>query len=323
MTNEDARVTNENVGVKQEPGASPGCGCCPAAQAPAQVRSVVEDDESVVVELHPFKSEVCMVARGVEVGAGDPVIIRDEEGEDLGWVVGSLDTDEGKGIILRKATEADLATRAELDVKTKRVLELFIRQKDEFGLQMKVVDAHWRWDKKKICFYFVSEQRLDFRALHKVISSALNIRVAIKQIGVRDHAKMVGGLGPCGREFCCRGFMKEMRPITLRMARQQSLFVEPAKISGLCGKLLCCLSFEEENYRRNLADMPRIGSKVKTGRGMGTVTGINVLSRRVNVRYEDEVEQLVLLEGLSVVAGPKSHAPGPEIPGDENEDRVD
>ncbi|MEO0080949.1 MAG: regulatory iron-sulfur-containing complex subunit RicT, partial [candidate division WOR-3 bacterium] len=165
------------------------------------------EPESVVVELHPFKSEVCVVARGVVVTAGDQVIIRDEEGEDLGRVVGPTECNEGKGIVLRKATAEDLASRAELDLKTSRVLSLFCRQKDEFGLAMKVVDAHWRWDRKKVCFYFVSDQRLDFRALHKVISSALNIRVAIKQIGVRDHARMVGGLGHCGRELCCRSFM--------------------------------------------------------------------------------------------------------------------
>jgi len=267
----------------------------------------------VVVELHPFKSEVCVVARGVEITAGDPVIIRDEEGEDLGRVVGPTESDEGKGIVLRRATEEDLASRAELDAKTKRVLDLFCRQKEEFGLAMKVVDAHWRWDRKKVCFYFVSDQRLDFRALHKVISSALNIRVAIKQIGVRDHARMVGGLGPCGRELCCQGFMQELRPIALRMARQQNLFVEPSKISGLCGKLLCCLSFEEESYRRGLAELPRVGAPVKTDRGVGKVVSVDVLSRRVKVRYEDQVEQFVTFEdGKAVVEDrPKEPAEQP------------
>lgn len=148
----------------------------------------------------------------------------------------------------------------------------------------------------------ISEHRLDFRALHKVISSALNIRVAIKQIGVRDHAKLVGGLGPCGRESCCRGFMRELRPIALRMARQQNLFVEPSKISGLCGKLLCCLGFEEDCYRRNLAELPRIGSRVRTVRGVGKVVGFDVLSRSVKVRYEDDVEHLVVLEDTSKAA---------------------
>lgn len=250
-------------------------------------------EEVVAVLLHTFKTEACVLARGVEVCPGDSVIIRDEEGEDLGKVIGPLEEVESQGIVLRKATEEDLASKAELDVKCRRVLELFRRQKDEFGLDMKVVDAHWRWDRKKICFYFVSEERLDFRALHKVISSALNIRVAIKQIGVRDHARMVGGIGPCGREICCRQFLREMRPVALRMARQQNLFVDPSKISGVCGKLQCCLGYEEESYRKCLAALPRIGSQVKTELGAGRVVGQDVLAGRVTVRYEDGQEAIV------------------------------
>jgi len=255
-------------------------------------------DQTVAVMLHPFKTEACVIAQGLEIEAGDRVIIRDEEGEDLGTVLGSAETEEGKGIVLRKAGPEDLVIQEELAGKTRRVLDLFRRQKDEFGLDMKVVDAHWRWDRKKVCFYFISEQRLDFRALHKVISSALNIRVAIKQIGVRDHARVLGGLGLCGRQLCCAGFMKELRPIALRMARQQNLFVEPSKISGVCGKLLCCLSFEEECYRQSLAEMPRIGSRVQSERGQGKVVGMDILRRRVHVKYDDDFEQVLGIEEL-------------------------
>ncbi len=254
---------------------------------------------SAVVELHAFRSEVCSVAKGLDVEPGDLVIIRDDEGEDLGQVLGAVSAEEERGIILRKANDEDLERRHELDEKTRRVFGLFCRLKDEFGLKMKVIDAHWRWDRKKVCFYFISEQRIDFRALHKMISSALNIRVAIKQVGARDHARMVGGLGLCGRELCCKGFMRELRPIALRMARQQNLFVEPAKISGLCGKLLCCLSFEAETYRQAMAEMPRIGSRVQTGRGPGEVTGFDALARKVNVRYDDDIEQAVCLEEIT------------------------
>ena len=250
------------------------------------------------VEVHPFKSELCELPRSVEVAPGDAVIIRDDEGDDMGHVVGFVEDEEGLGVVVRKATEEDLASRAELDKKTVRVLDLFKRQKDEFGLKMRVVDAHWRWDRRKVCFYFVADHRLDFRALHKVISSALNIRVAIKQIGVRDHARMTGGLGPCGRELCCATHLTELSPIALRMARLQNLFVEPSKISGLCGKLLCCLRYEEETYRETLAEMPRVGSAVRTARGAGKVTGISVPTRKVTVRYEDEVEQSVSLEEI-------------------------
>lgn len=253
----------------------------------------------VRVELHAFKFESCLVARDLEIGPDDLVIVHDDEGDDFGRVVGRADGEDASGIVLRRATEEDLAVRKELDRKTKRVLDLFRRQKDEFGLKMKVVDAHWRWDRRKICFYFIADQRLDFRGLHKVISSALNIRVAIKQIGVRDHARMIGGIGICGREVCCRAHMTELSPIALRMARLQSLFVEPAKISGLCGKLLCCLKFEEETYRQALAEMPRVGSQVRTGRGVGEVTGIDVPTRRVTIRFEDDIEHVVALEEIA------------------------
>ncbi len=286
-------------------GEMPGTGCAACRRqtvagclAPAGQELRYGPDQTVAVQLHPFKTEVCVIAQGLEVETGERVIIRDEEGEDMGVVLGPAETDEGKGIVLRRATPEDEAVEQELVEKTRRVLDLFRRQKDEFGLDMKVVDAHWRWDRKKVCFYFISEQRLDFRALHKVISSALNIRVAIKQIGVRDHARMLGGLGLCGRQFCCAGFMTELRPIALRMARQQNLFVEPAKISGVCGKLLCCLSFEEENYRQSLAEMPRIGSRVQSARGGGKVVGMDVLRRRVHVRYDDDFEQVLGIKEL-------------------------
>lgn len=253
----------------------------------------------VRVELHAFKSEACLVARDLEIEPDDLVIVHDDEGDDLGRVIGRIDGEDASGIVLRRATEEDRAIREELDKKTKRVLDLFLRQKDEFGLKMKVVDAHWRWDRRKICFYFIADQRLDFRGLHKVISSALNIRVAIKQIGVRDHARMIGGIGICGREVCCRAYMTELSPIALRMARLQSLFVEPAKISGLCGKLLCCLKFEEETYRQTLAEMPRVGSQVRTERGVGEVSGVDVPTRHVTVRFEDDIERVVALEDIA------------------------
>jgi cell fate regulator YaaT (PSP1 superfamily) len=255
--------------------------------------------EFVRVDLHPFKTETCAVPLNLALKPGDMVIVHDDEGDDLGRVAGEADGDEGGGgVVVRLATSEDMSRQDEIAEKTRRVLELFRRLKDEFGLQMKVVDAHWRWDRRKVCFYFIADQRLDFRALHKVISSTLNVRVAIKQVGVRDHARIIGGLGACGREVCCRSHMTEMAPITLRMARLQNLFVEPAKISGVCGKLLCCLRFEEETYRHALAEMPRVGSRVRTGRGAGEVTEVNVPARRVNVRYDDDFEHVVALEEI-------------------------
>uniref|UniRef100_A0A7C4CAA3 Stage 0 sporulation protein n=1 Tax=candidate division WOR-3 bacterium TaxID=2052148 RepID=A0A7C4CAA3_UNCW3 len=232
---------------------------------------------------------------------GETVVIGDEEGFDLGCVACMRPCEDSLCRVLRKATADDLALAAELERKRSGALALFEERRREFGLRMEVVGIHWRLDGKKVCFYFVSEERLDFRGLHKAVSSALNMRVAIKQIGVRDHARLLGGLGPCGRELCCSRSLTEMKPIALRMARQQNLFVEPSKISGVCGKLLCCLSYEEETYRELFTEMPRKGARVATERGEGVVTDVDVLTRRVRVRYSDDAELAVALEDLKSV----------------------
>lgn len=258
---------------------------------------------TALVELHHFKSEVCEVPDELELSAGDPLVISDEEGEDFGRFVSYIEDGDARSTVIRPATPLDIEHRAELDARTPKALELFCRLKDEFRLDMRVVGAHWRLDRKKICFYFASEERLDFRALHKAVSSALNLRVAIKQIGVRDHARLLGGLGPCGREVCCRQFMKELRPIALRMARQQNLFVEPAKISGLCGKLLCCLAFEDSAYHQWIEDMPRVGSQVMTEQGYATVVSVDHAKRRLTVRHENNAEECLALEEVSCHRG--------------------
>ena len=254
-----------------------------------------------LVELHAFKSELCDIPVGLAVRPGDVVVVQDEDGEDVGRFVSYEDSDESRSVVLRKASEADLKRRHELDDETDKSLAVFCRLKQEYRLGMRVVGAHWRLDRKKICFYFASEERFDFRALHKAVSAAMDSRVAIKQIGVRDHVRMLGGLGPCGRDLCCRSFVRELKPIALRMARQQNLFVEPSKISGLCGKLLCCLAFEDQSYQQWLRDMPSNGSTVKTERGTAVVTGHDAIRRRVTVRYEDGTEQSVALEELAPV----------------------
>jgi cell fate regulator YaaT (PSP1 superfamily) len=257
-----------------------------------------DDDRVALVELHTFKTEYCDLAAGVQVQPGDAVIIQDEDGEDLGHVVAFRDSDEPRSRILRPATAEDVARRGAMDARTPEALRLFTRLRDEHRLRMRVVGAHWRLDGRKVCFYFASEDRLDFRALHKAVSTALGARVAIKQVGVRDHARMLGGLGACGREVCCKSFIRELRPIALRMARQQNLFVEPAKISGLCGKLLCCLAFEVDVYQQWLREMPMVGTRLVTGRGVAAVSGLDVIRRRVNLHYDDGTDESVALEEI-------------------------
>lgn len=215
-----------------------------------------------LIEFNPFRREWCETSSDFNLKPGELVVVDDGEGEDLGKII-VLDNTSPKvmsGVVTRRASNDDLATWAELKKEAHATLKLFRSLQNEFKLNMKVLIAHWHLDRKKVCFYFVTEYRLNFRKFHKALANALKakystpatLRVAIKQVGLRDYVRFAGGIGVCGRIVCCKEVLTELKPITLRMARQQHLFVEPAKISGLCGKLLCCLAYEEELYQELL-----------------------------------------------------------------------
>jgi cell fate regulator YaaT (PSP1 superfamily) len=203
------------------------------------------------VELHAFRAELTLAPGELGLVTGDTVVFRDQYGEDIGRLLGEAqaDPDAIQSSIIRRATTVDLAQRDENRARADDCLRTFRHLVRQFRLPMKPVDAQLRLDRREICFYFVSDERLNFRSLHKAISAELHMRVSVRQVGVRDYCRVQGGIGACGRVLCCAGFLTELKPITLRMARQQSLFVEPSKISGVCGKLLCCLGFEECIYR--------------------------------------------------------------------------
>lgn len=250
----------------------------------------------VLVSFHPFRSEPAQCGEAGGLRNGDWVVIRDQAGEDIGRVVAQVETDAAPAVVVRRATDEDMKLRDELLVKAESGLGVFRQLVRQFKLPMKVVDAHLRFDRREISFYFVSDERLNFRALHKAVSSALNVRVVIRQVGVRDYSRVSGGVGTCGRVLCCAGFLNELKPVTLRMARQQNLFVEPAKISGVCGKLLCCLRFEDDEYRKAMEEFPRIGAMVETDRGRGKVMAIDIFSRRVTVQFAEGEVAIPLAE---------------------------
>jgi cell fate regulator YaaT (PSP1 superfamily) len=241
----------------------------------------------LLIAVHPFRSETAQAVGELGLKTGDWVIIRDQSGEDIGRVMAQVETESVPALVLRRATDDDLKSREELATRSDSALVVFRQFVRQFKLPMKVVDAHLRFDRREISFYFVSDERLNFRALHKAISSALNVRVVIRQVGVRDYSRVSGGVGVCGRVLCCASFLSELKPVTLRMARQQNLFVEPTKISGVCGKLLCCLRFEDDEYRKAMEEFPRIGAQVQTERGKGKVMAIDIFSRRVTVQFDD------------------------------------
>ncbi len=250
------------------------------------------------VEFHPLKVEPCFVPDGMELDVGEMVVVRDDDGEDAGFVVGLTDTDEGQHRILRRASDEERLRRRELEREDERAAAALEQVGSELAMDLRVIGAHWRFDRRKVFLYFASEARIDVRHLQRAAAAAIGARVALRQVGVRDHARLLGGLGSCGREVCCRRFIRELKPIALRMARQQSLFVESGKISGLCGKLLCCLGFEDEAYQEWLKEMPRVGDTVLTGRGPCVVVGVDTAKRRLNLKDASGADETVALEEL-------------------------
>jgi cell fate regulator YaaT (PSP1 superfamily) len=200
------------------------------------------------IEITPFRIELC--ASKISYTAGELVVIRSKEGIDLGRVIRieKEGVDDIYGEITRKAIANDFEKQHELKEYEEFCLLELKRAVEEYKFAMKPVYAHCQLDEERVIFYFTAQKRLEFRKLHRYISQKLDKRVVIKQIGSRDYTKLFGGIGPCGRNLCCKTFLGELKSISLRMARDQKLYVSPSKISGICGRLLCCLNFEEDFY---------------------------------------------------------------------------
>ncbi|GAW91616.1 PSP1 domain-containing protein [Calderihabitans maritimus] len=190
--------------------------------------------------------------------------------------------------IVRIATPQDEQKVEENKRQEKEAFKLCLRKIQEHGLPMKLIDVEYTFDVSKIIFYFTAEGRVDFRELVKDLASIFRTRIELRQIGVRDEAKMLGGLGVCGRVLCCASFLGEFDPVSIRMAKDQNLSLNPSKISGICGRLMCCLRFENESYQRAKEKFPAVGKKVNTPQGEGKVMAINVLKENVTVELEDK-----------------------------------
>lgn len=233
----------------------------------------------------------CFRAEGITVKNGDFVIVEVERGIDYGEVIGdpilTEKPDESVKKILRIATEVD---RKQIEENRKKAHEASVtcQQKiQSHKLEMKLVGAEYSFDRSKILFYFTSEGRVDFRELVKELAKIFKARIELRQIGVRDEAKMFGGFGPCGRELCCCRFLKDFEPVTIKMAKEQNLSLNPPKISGLCGRLMCCLSYEHKHYKELCRGLPREGERIDTLEGKGKVISVNILKRLATVVLED------------------------------------
>ncbi|RJO65335.1 MAG: stage 0 sporulation protein [Candidatus Omnitrophota bacterium] len=223
---------------------------------------------------------------------GNYVIVEHDRGLDYGQVVSLKQDAEAKPKlppkkITRIASERDLKQIADNRNKSKEAFSTCAKKIEEHKLTMKLVRAEYSFDRTKIIFYFTAEGRVDFRELVKDLAKIFRTRIELRQIGVRDEAKLFGGFGPCGRGLCCATFLTDFEPVTIKMAKEEGLSLNPPKISGICGRLMCCLSFEYETYKLLSKGMPREGERVHTPTGKGKVVSVNVFKRMAIVELED------------------------------------
>jgi len=225
--------------------------------------------------------------------AGDYVIIESDRGLDYGEVLSAeevlIDPKRKEGApkkIIRIAQKHDIDKIERNRQKAKEAVKTCNKKIQDHKLNMKLIDAELSFDCSKIVFYFTAEERIDFRDLVKDLAKIFKARIELKQIGVRDEAKMFGGLGPCGRELCCTRFLKDFEPVTIKMAKDQTLPLNPTKISGVCGRLMCCLSYEHKTYKECAKGLPKISQKIKTKEGPGKVVDVNYLRRTATIELE-------------------------------------
>lgn len=237
---------------------------------------------------------------GFPIQKNDHVIVETVRGVEYGRVITEVEQIDEKELVsplkpvLRIADEADRWVYEQNQQKAGRAIGLAQAKIDEHGLPMKLIDAEYTFDSNKVIFYFSADNRIDFRELVKDLAGMFRTRIELKQIGVRDQAKMIGGLGPCGKETCCKQFMGEFEPVSIKMAKDQSISLNPSKISGLCGRLMCCLKFEQCVYEDKLTRLPRQGTVVHTPDGSGPIIGKETLTEtvRVKVRLEDGSDEV-------------------------------
>lgn len=233
-----------------------------------------------------------------EIKRGDHVIVETARGIEFGTVVSGITEVEDEKVVqplkpvLRLATERDLEQEANNKVKEKEAFKVCLEKIRAHGLEMKLIDAEYTFDNNKVLFYFTADGRIDFRELVKDLAGVFKTRIELRQVGVRDETKIVGGIGICGRSLCCHSYLSDFIPVSIKMAKEQNLSLNPTKISGVCGRLMCCLKNEEETYEDLNRRLPGIGDYVTTEDGMrGVVQSVNVLRQLVKVVVEEGDEK--------------------------------
>ena len=245
-----------------------------------------------------IKAPLHELAYTAKVKVGDYVIIESERGTEYGQVISEAELVPEEEIeaplrkVIRVATRDDLRQIQENKKKTKEAIGICAKKIEEHKLDMKLVDAEYSFDRSKFIFYFTAEGRVDFRELVKDLARRFSARIELRQIGVRDEAKIFGGYGLCGRVLCCKSFLKNFEPVTVRMAKDQNLPLNPSKISGVCGRLMCCLGYEYPVYKELLKNLPKQGETINIKEGKGRVVSVNPLKMIAVVAVGEEGRQI-------------------------------
>ena len=280
--------------------------------------------EVVDIQFRPGQKIYYFDPNGLTFQTGEHVIIDTARGAEYGICAGCNHEIPQKDVVaplrkvLRKATAQDEKIAADNRAKEKRAYDVCLDKIAAHGLDMQLVSAEVAFDGSKILFYFTADERVDFRELVKNLASVFHTRIELRQIGVRDKAKMVGGLGICGRPFCCASFLDDFQPVSIKMAKTQNLSLNPTKISGTCGRLMCCLKYEQDAYEDLIRSSPRLESFVDTPEGRGTVVELDLLRQRVKVRMEENPETVSVFPNgdIAVLRSGKARKNDPPIPAD-------
>ncbi len=248
----------------------------------------------VAISLKPTGHLYNYLANHIALARGDRVLIDTENGTRVGTVeiephepARSLDLTAMKPV-MRRASEADFDLEHENILREERARHLFLERLRERGMLMKLVSADYSFDGRKVVFYFVAEGRVDFRDLVRDLANTLRVRVEMKQIGARDETKVTGGVGPCGRELCCSSFLRDFDAVTVKMAREQGLALNPSRLAGMCGRLKCCLKYEYGTYLELKKSLPNPGKRVQSVKGDGKVVRQNILKQSVMIALESD-----------------------------------
>lgn len=248
----------------------------------------------------------------LDIHKEDYVIVETARGIEFGQcVIGIKEVSEEDIIaplknVLRIASEEDIKKHNENKAKEEDALDICTQKIEEHGLQMKLIDVEYTFDNNKVIFYFTADGRVDFRELVKDLATIFKTRIELRQIGVRDEAKMIGGLGPCGRPMCCSSFLGDFASVSIKMAKEQNLSLNPTKISGICGRLMCCLNYEQSTYESIRKVLPKVGSIVKTPMGNGEVIQNNIVKENVKVKLkkkDEEILEIFKIDEVELVKG--------------------